>query len=493
MSTVGHTIDVAGSAVATGESRPRGWLIRRGLVAADVAGLVLAFSVTETIFGGMTHDQAFSTRTEVVLFLFTLPVWILLARLYGLYDRDETRTDHRTTDDLGGVLHLTTVGTWIVIAGSRVTGIAHPSLIRVSVFWALAVSAIFTTRSIARRVCRQHESYVQNTLVVGIGREGLQIAERLRKHPEFGLTVVGFVDTNPGEAVPGFDDLRVVGSLDDLPRLVRERHVGRVVMGFTEDGHAAMLRQIRELNACGVQVDVIPRFPELIGPEVDLHTSGGITLWSLRPFRFSRSSRMMKRLVDIAVSFVALVLLAPLFAIVAAAIKLDSRGTVFFRQERIRDGERTFRMWKFRTMTADADERKHEIAHLNIHARNGGDGKMFKAADDPRVTRVGRLLRRYSIDELPQLLNVLSGEMSLVGPRPLIPEEQHYVTEWRRRRLSLRPGVTGLWQVNGRSDLPFEDMVALDYRYVTNWSPWLDLGLILKTIPQVLRGAAEAQ
>jgi exopolysaccharide biosynthesis polyprenyl glycosylphosphotransferase len=251
-----------------------------------------------------------------------------------------------------------------------------------------------------------------------------------------------------------------------------------------------MLRHIRELNAQGVQVDVIPRFPELIGPEVDLHTSGGISLWSLRPFDLSRSSRALKRFGDLVVSVAGLVLLAPLFAVVAMAIKLDSRGPVFFRQERILDGTRTFRIWKFRTMVADAEERKHQVAHLNVHAQNGGDGKMFKIAGDPRITRVGAFLRRYSLDELPQLLNVLSGEMSLVGPRPLILEEHLYVTEWRRRRLELKPGVTGLWQVNGRSDLPFEDMVALDYRYVTNWSPWLDLSLILKTVPQVLRGGA---
>jgi exopolysaccharide biosynthesis polyprenyl glycosylphosphotransferase len=254
-----------------------------------------------------------------------------------------------------------------------------------------------------------------------------------------------------------------------------------------------VLAQIRELNAIGVQVDVIPRFPELIGPEVDVHTAGGITLWSLRPFRLSRSSRALKRGGDVLVSAFGLLLLAPLFAVVAILIKLDSRGPVFFRQERILDGRRTFRMWKFRTMVPDADERKHEFAHLNVHAQDGGDGKMFKIRNDPRITRVGRLRRRDTLDELPQLLNVLAGEMSLVGPRPLIPEEHFHVTAWRRRRLELRPGVTGLWQVNGRSNLPFEEMVALDYRYVTNWSPWLDLALLLKTVPIVLRGSAAAQ
>jgi exopolysaccharide biosynthesis polyprenyl glycosylphosphotransferase len=492
MSSIGQSIGVSRT-FATSTARPRGWLIRRALLAADVIGLVLAFAVTENIFGVVTKGQTFSTRAEVGLFLLTLPVWVLLAKLYGLYDRDESRTDHRTVDDLGGVFHLTTVGTWVVFAGARVTNFAHPYLVRIVVFWAVAIGAIVVTRTIARRICRQHSSYLQNTIVVGTGREGRLIAQRLEQHPEFGLRLVGFVDSGTGPTVAGVEHVPVLGMLDDLPWLVRARDVDRVIMGFPNADYRDVLRQIRELNAIGVQVDVIPRFPELIGPEVDVHTAGGITLWSLRPFRLSRSSRALKRTADLILASLGLLLLAPVFAVIAILVKLESPGPVFFRQERILDGRRTFRMWKFRTMVADADERKHEFAHLNVHAQDGGDGKMFKIPNDPRITRVGRLLRRYSIDELPQLLNVLAGEMSLVGPRPLIPEEHAFVTAWRRRRLELKPGVTGLWQVNGRSNLPFEEMVALDYRYVTNWSPWLDLALMLKTVPLVLRGTAGAQ
>jgi exopolysaccharide biosynthesis polyprenyl glycosylphosphotransferase len=491
MTSVEQTIPVARSFAAS-PLHPRGWLIRRALLAADITSLVLAFAVTEAIYGNVTRNQKFTTSAEIALFVLTLPVWVLLAKLYGLYDRDEARTDHRTTDDLAGVFHLITVGTWLVVAGGRVTHLASPYVLRVTVFWALALVAIVTTRTLVRAVCRRLESYKQDTIVVGTGREGRLVARRLEQHPEFGLRVVGFVGPDTGAAVPGFGDLRVLGSLDDLPRLVRERHVARVVMGFTEDGHAAMLKQIRELNACGVQVDIVPRFPELMGPEVDVHTGGGISLWSLRPFQLSRSSRALKRGGDLVFSSVALVLLSPFFLLAAIAIKLDSRGPVFFRQERILDSRRTFRIWKLRTMVADAEERKPGLAHLNVHTQRGGDGKMFKIENDPRITRVGRVLRKHSLDELPQLINVLVGEMSLVGPRPLIPEEHRYVTEWRRRRLELKPGVTGLWQVNGRSNVAFEEMVELDYRYVTNWSPWLDLALLLRTFSVVLRGPAEA-
>ena len=170
---------------------------------------------------------------------------------------------------------------------------------------------------------------------------------------------------------------------------------------------------------------------------------------------------------------------------IALLIKLDSPGPVFFRQVRMGVGDRTFRIWKFRTMTMDADERKEEVARLNRHLAD--DPRMFKAADDPRMTCAGRYLRRFCIDELPQLFNVLSGEMSLVGPRPLILDEDAYVSGWARKRLNLRPGMTGLWQVHGASEIPFDEMIKLDYRYVAGWSLKTDLELIARTIPAIFR------
>jgi lipopolysaccharide/colanic/teichoic acid biosynthesis glycosyltransferase len=181
--------------------------------------------------------------------------------------------------------------------------------------------------------------------------------------------------------------------------------------------------------------------------------------------------------------------LAPLLAAIALAIRLDSKGPVFFRQVRMGRGG-TFRIWKFRTMIADADERKHEVAHLNKHLANGGDPRMFKITNDPRVTRVGAFLRRYSLDELPQLFNVVTGEMSLVGPRPLILDEDQYIDSWGRQRLDLKPGITGQWQVLGRTEIPFEEMVKLDYLYVTSWSLFTDLKLILRTVPVLVGTSA---
>jgi lipopolysaccharide/colanic/teichoic acid biosynthesis glycosyltransferase len=203
----------------------------------------------------------------------------------------------------------------------------------------------------------------------------------------------------------------------------------------------------------------------------------------VRAFSLSHSSRLIKRLFDVLGASAALVLLAPLLGAVALLVKLSSHGPVFFRQERVGRGGRPFELLKFRSMVADAEERKAALAEHNQAAAG-----FFKIANDPRITRVGRLLRRTNLDELPQLLNVLRGEMSLVGPRPLIPQEDERVVGWHRRRLELTPGITGHWQVLGSSRVPLDEMVAIDYLYVANWSLWTDLKLLLRTIPHVLTG-----
>src|SRR5216683_3322861 len=212
-----------------------------------------------------------------------------------------------------------------------------------------------------------------------------------------------------------------------------------------------------------------------------------MSLVGLPPMRLSRSSRLLKEVLDLAIAGTALLLLLPLFVVIGILVKLDSPGPVFFRQVRMGVGGKTFRIFKFRTMNADAELKKAEIQHLNQHLLAGEDTRMFKVANDPRVTGVGRVLRRYSLDELPQLLNVIFGQMSLVGPRPLILDEDEHVVDWGRTRLRLKPGITGLWQVLGRSEIPFEEMTRLDYLYVTSWSLWGDVVLILRTLPALLR------
>ena len=473
----------------TFEIRRRGWLVRRALLFADVVGLTAAFMAA----GVLTYDASarvdqFGPATESLLFLATLPGWVVLAKLYGLYVRDEERADHSTADDLVAVFHLVTVGAWGFFVVATLAGAANPQLARMTLFWLLAVVLVTGARAGARAFCRRQVEYLQNTIVVGTGDLAQRVVRKLRNHPEYGLNFVGTVRCGAARNGAGSQLVAELGAADNLPQMVELLDVERVIFACPEEADDRVIGLIRSLNPI-VQVDVVPRYHQVLGAGVRTHTIEGLALVGLRPNRLPRSSMLLKRSMDVVVSATALVLGSPLFALIALAIKLDSRGPVFFRQTRMGAAGRTFEIFKFRTMTADADERKAEFAHLNAHAISG-DGRMFKISGDPRVTRVGRFLRRFSLDELPQLLNVLRGEMSLVGPRPLILEEDNEVREWARRRLDLRPGMTGLWQVHGSSRIGFGEMVDLDYYYVTNWSLWGDFGLLLRTVPVVLRGSS---
>ena len=490
-----HPPAAVGGRTSATSVRHRGWLIRRLLLLADIFGLVAAFAIAETLFGpapaGSSYD-AVDQFNESLLFLATLPVWVLVAKLYRLYDRDEERTDHSTADDVVAVFHLVTVGVWLFLAAAWITHLVRPTFPKLLTFWILAIVLVTCARGAARALARRDKSYVQTAIIVGGDATGRLIAQKLRRHPEYGVKPIGFVDSCAPRVAPTPDDLPLLGCPEDVPQLVESLDVDRVIVAFSQNSYRRTLDLIRSLKDYWVHVDVVPRLFELIGPGVDIHSVEGMPLVGLTPFRLSRSSQFVKRAADVTVALVALVVLAPLFALIALVIKLDSPGPVFFRQLRMGSGGETFRIFKFRTMTADADERKAELAHLNKHVRNGGDPRMFKIEGDPRVTRSGRVLRRYMLDELPQLVNVLGGKMSLVGPRPLILDEDRHVDGWARKRLDLKPGMTGLWQVLGRSDIPFDEMVKLDYVYVTSWSLWNDIRLLLRTIPLVARGEVHA-
>ncbi len=467
----------------------RGWFVRRALLTADVLGLMLAFSLSETLYVGVSSaPNHLTTLGEYAVFLALLPLWVVAARGYGLYDDDEARASHNTTDDVARVFHLVTIVAWLLIVVGYVTGAANPAVTKLVLFWALSVFTVTVFRAGARAVSRRRFSYLQNTLVVGAGDVGQLLAMKILRHPEYGLNLVGFVDDQPKEQRPGLESLTVLGSPDHVGEIVRELDVERVVVAFSNDPAERTIELVRSLRDVDVQIDVVPRLFDLVGPSSEIHTLEGVPLLAVPSLQLSRSSRAAKRAMDVTLACASLVVLAPLFGLVALAIKLDSPGPVFFRQRRLGTGGGFFQIFKFRTMAVDAEAQKAALRHLNKHAEPGSDPRMFKIPDDPRVTRVGRVLRRYSLDELPQLLNVITGEMSLVGPRPLIPEEGRYVDAWARKRMDLKPGMTGLWQVLGRSDIPFEEMVKLDYLYVTTWSLWEDVRLILRTLP-ILAGA----
>ncbi len=327
-------------------------------------------------------------------------------------------------------------------------------------------------------------------VVVGAGLVGQEIARKIMRQPAYGLDLVGFVDSDPLPLNQELAEVPVLGSPDELAAILEEHQVQHVVLAFTAD-HEAGLGVVRVCNELGVQVDIVPRLFEVVGSRAAVYSLEGTPLIGLTPPVLGVSHRIAKRAMDIAGATFGLIVLSPMFLVAAIAIRLDSKGGVFFRQTRIGRGQKPFTIVKFRTMVADAEERKAEVAHLNEH-RDLGDDRMFKITDDPRVTRVGKLLRKTSIDEFPQLWNVLRGEMSLVGPRPLIPHEHKFVNDWGLRRLDLTPGLTGLWQVCGRSEVTFSQMLVLDYLYVTNWSLWGDITLIFRTVPALLgrtRGA----
>jgi exopolysaccharide biosynthesis polyprenyl glycosylphosphotransferase len=242
-----------------------------------------------------------------------------------------------------------------------------------------------------------------------------------------------------------------------------------------------MLNLVRTLKAGGVRVSVLPRLLEVVGSSVEFDDLHGVTVMGVRRFELTRSSAAVKRAFDLMWASLGLLAISPLMILTAVAIKLDSRGPVFFRQLRVGRYGKQFHIFKFRTMVDDAEAQKDALRHRN-EAQEG----LFKLVDDPRVTRVGRLLRKSALDELPQLLNVLRGEMSLVGPRPLVVDEDVRVQGWHRRRLELTPGMTGPWQILGPTRVPLREMVAIDYLYVANWSLWTDMKILLRTIPCVV-------
>jgi exopolysaccharide biosynthesis polyprenyl glycosylphosphotransferase len=467
--------------------RGRGWLVRRALLIADLMGLLLAFLVAQRLHPNeAVATNRYDAFVELFLFLLSLPCFVVAAKLYGLYDKDEERTDHSTTDDFSGVFHLVTVGTWTLYAILYFTHWADPTFPKLFTFWLLAVALVTLFRVAARAYCRRQISYLQNTIIVGAGDVGQTVARKLLKHHEYGINLVGFVDAEPKTREEDLEHLSVLGAPEDLPVLARLLDVERVIVAFSSDGHDEILDLIRKLNELNVQVDVVPRYFEVLSPSVGVHTVEGLPMLGLPAVRLSNSSKLLKRTVDAVGAGLGLLLLAPFLLLVALIIKRDSPGPVFFRQVRMGSNGESFEIFKFRTMVVDADQRKYEVAHLNKHL--GDDPRMFKIDGDPRVTRVGAWLRRTSIDELAQLINVLRGEMSLVGPRPLILEEHRFVDEWATRRLDLRPGITGLWQVLGRDDIGFEEMVKLDYLYVTTWSLLGDLKLMFRTLPALSRG-----
>jgi len=324
---------------------------------------------------------------------------------------------------------------------------------------------------------------VSRVIIVGAGEAGRTVMRTIVARPELGYQIVGFVDDNPDKGSTDLGRLRALGPLENLPRLIEEEAVDEVIITLPWMYHRKIVSIMRECERRNVGARIVPDFFQMSLSQVDVDDLGGIPLVGVREIGFGRTARLIKRGMDIAGAVLGLVLCAPLMALIALAIKLDSPGPVIFSQTRVGIGGRPFLIHKFRSMREGAENELEQLRELNE-----ADGPLFKIRDDPRMTRVGRFLRRFSLDELPQLWNVLRGEMSLVGPRPALPTEVSQYMEWHKKRLEVRPGMTGLWQIRGRCLLSFDEGVLLDIYYIENWSLWLDCKILLDTIPRVLFG-----
>jgi exopolysaccharide biosynthesis polyprenyl glycosylphosphotransferase len=448
-------------------------LFRRSLAAADVFSVSVAMAAMLAARGTLPRYGA----------LLVLPTVIAVGKIAGLYDRDENLLSKSTIDELPTLFQVATVYALLVWLGEPVlvgAGLGRPA---VAGFWLCLVVALPIARACARRLVL-HRTPPERCLVLGDREAAEQLAAKLSGSRLVGAQVVGYIplggrrDWTPHVATPG--GLPLLGSITNLPVALWEHRIERVVIdSSTTPTGDRMLDKIRLIKSVGVKVSLLPRLLEVVGWSVALDDVEGVPLMGVHGYGLTQSSHFLKRALDVGGSLAVLVLLAPLFVVVAIVVGVSSRGPVLFRQARVGRGGRTFNLLKFRTMYDGADARKHELLD-----RNEAVG-LFKIASDPRITPVGRVLRRLSLDETPQLINVLRGEMSLVGPRPLVVEEDSRIQGWLRRRLDVTPGMTGIWQVLGSARIPLDEMVKLDYLYRANWSLWLDIKILIRTVPFV--------
>jgi exopolysaccharide biosynthesis polyprenyl glycosylphosphotransferase len=490
-----------------------GYTFRRVLLLADLLGLAAAILGINAILGegpggllrlegsgglssGLLVDLLFFSGPLVVV-LGSVPVWITFAHAVGLYHLPERRVEHTFADELGPVLLVTTVWLWLVLLVSAAVLPGSIGLKGPAAIWVAVILAVLLARAIARRIARDRAWYRRQVALIG-DREGTnRILSRILRHPEWGLDVVSRLRVDGGRIeLDSFDGADIKHSQtiegrsgDDFAGRIASvtdgLGVDRVILTGTSASLSERTHLARLLTEHGHPVDYVYGEPETLYAAAVLHSLEGLPVLSVQPTRLSGGSEVMKRGLDLAVSSAALVLLSPLFALVAIRIKLDSPGPVFFRQPRVgRDG-REFEAVKFRTMVEGADAMRPEVRQQSIHENGQG---LLKLRNDPRTTRFGAKLRRWSIDELPQLWNVLRGDMSLVGPRPLPLDEARLVSGHFEMRTRVRPGLTGTWQTHGRSDIPLEDMLKLDYTYVASWSLREDFRLLLRTVATVARG-----
>jgi len=478
------------------------------LKTSDVLALLHPSELLETLTQG-----AFRPYLELCL-LSPLPLifWLRSARLYAL------KGAFSQLDDVFGVVRATTMTSLVLI----VIAFMYRGIFAFREFsysrgifllhWGLLTLAVLGTRVLVRRAqvfARRRGRNLISAVIVGEGDLTELCLSEMRAKPQLGYCILGVLSTSPAAERASRSSPLYLGHVDDLPEIVRRFHVEQV---FITDPTLNPDVLFETILRCGrahrVNFSVVPNLLSCLPSKTELDQIGALPMLKLFQEPLRGPNRYLKRAFDVILALLGVILLSPLLLLIALLIKLDSRGPVLFRQERVGMDGRPFTLYKFRTMRADADERAHrELMARAIRSAleqpprtierarpSGSDVRPTlygKVPNDHRITRLGRWLRRWSLDELPQLFNVLKGEMSIVGPRPPIPYEVEHYSSWHRKRLDVKPGITGLWQVSGRNRLPFERMVELDLYYIERWSLWLDVKILLKTIPAVLRGETE--
>ena len=448
---------------------PRDAYYRRALALSDLLAAVIAVPVAVEVFG----DDSLK-----LVFLLAVPIVVLVSKLVSLYDRDELLLNKTTLDEAPALFYAATFFTLLIWLFEERLVVGQLGDAQVIGLWGVLFVSMTAGRTWARQAVKRFAPS-ERCVLVGDASAAEWLTRKLQQTRAIESEVVGRVPLEP-EAGTGQEDIPVVGSLPTLGLVLARLEVDRVVIIPGPADQDMLLDTIRLVKTLGVKVSVLPRLFEVVGSSVEFDNVDGVTLLGVRRFGMTRSSRLLKRGMDVTLSGASLILCAPVMLVAAAFIKLGSPGPVLFRQRRIGRNGHEFFILKFRTMVAEAETMKSDLRHLN-EAQG-----VFKMADDPRITRFGRFLRRSCLDELPQLLNVVRGEMSLVGPRPLIPDEDRQIEGWNRRRLNLTPGITGFWQVSGSARIPLQEMVTIDYLYGANWSLWGDVKIMLRTVPYML-------
>lgn len=455
---------------ATPGSRSRDAVYRRLLAVADLLAATLAFVITIPVL---------DSDSLGIWAVVTIAIIVPVCKLAGLYDRDEHLLHKTTLDEAPTVFRVAALYTLLVFlaGGAIVEGrFGRP---QAALLWVLLFVSMLTGRWAARTMAGAILPK-ERCVILGNAEAAHWLSTKLLRCGGARIAVVGRVPLHPEDT--SVNELPLLGRFERMEDLLAYHQVDRALIApGSGDSDLRLLDVIRVVKRLGVRISVLPRLFEAVGSAYELDEVEGATLLGVRRHGLGRSSRLIKRSFDLLLGSLIALALAPLMAMVALAIKLDSRGPVFFRQRRMGREEEAFEIFKFRTMVPDAEARR-----ADLHHRNEAGGGLFKIEHDPRITRVGRFLRRTSLDELPQLLNVLRGEMSLVGPRPLILDEDRLIEGLHRHRLLVPPGVTGLWQIFGSARIPLNEMVKIDYLYGANWSLWLDVKILLRTVPVVL-------